>query len=272
MQGPSVPCSSSTTTTTSTTATAYPVAMIVASAPTPAPTFTTFATHSDCSCSVSCFTIAANINIPGVFRFSLSLLLFRFTHTHFTCNCTYLRILFHLFLFFILFCLFSYYYYYGIFHSLFFVFLLLLHVNFAQLWLARCFVQLHYYKLIQHTPTTSLPSIVCGCSCSYTFGPSFLHLPVQYTVVSIHNCPLLLFIFCLLHRQAFAVNLNVYDICFVALFGQKQKFLRFAMFYTLLLHVHSSAAVASGRFTTLNSSPTFNSCVAVEFNLNTKEN
>lgn len=43
--------------------------------------------------------------------------------------------------------------------------------QFCQLWLARCFVQLHYYKLIQHTPTTALPSIVCscGCGCGYTF-------------------------------------------------------------------------------------------------------
>lgn len=43
------------------------------------------------------------------------------------------------------------------------------------------------------------------------------------------------------------------------------------MFYTLLLHVHSSAAVAGGIFTTVNSCGVLNSCVAVELNQISKQ-
>lgn len=232
MQRPSAPNVSTT----------YPVGTLVASAPAPAsaPTLTPIATHSGWFCSVSCCP-TVSINIPGVLSLSHSLVFNCFTHTQIHCN--YLCILFCffllLFVFLTLFCLILLLWYFSL-----FVFCVSASSHqFCQLWLARCFVQLHYYKLIQHTPTTALPSIVCscGCGCGYTF----LGFRVAFTGPI--DCALvaqLLYLFtsfvCLMHRPQFAVYFYVYDICFVALSGQKRTnfyvLLCFTPYYCMFIH------------------------------------
>lgn len=99
----------------------------------------------------------------------------------------------------------------------------------------------HYYKLIQHTPTTALPSIVCSCGCGYTFlgfrvaftGPIDCALTAQLLY-------LLASFVCSIHRPQFAVYFNVYDICFEALSGQKRTnfyvLLCFTPYYCMFIH------------------------------------
>lgn len=121
----------------------------------------------------------------------------------------------------------------------------LLLFSFASFGLHAASYNYTLHTLIQHTPTTTLPSIVAGI---FFFLWAFAwYLPVEILpVFYLQLAYVLLILIIFMVTLLFAYSLNVYCICFVAVFfAINAEILRFAMFYTSLLHVHSSAAVVA---------------------------